>query len=253
MARLLLALLAFVVLAVPAQAVRIVSQVSNDLVEITSSFDGERLTFFGTIAPDAGSEERSVEGPFHIVIAVVGPTQTRVARQMTHNFGIWFNTDEVAFRNFPSFFQVLSSGRLREITDITTLTTNYILPEALTLVPTDAGWWRTAVFGRELVRLMTQRGLFGVNENGVNFLAENFYSARLTLPSDAPPGPYVAQIYAFKNGELVARQTQGFAVRKIGFERFLAISATQQPFVYGLFTVLLALFTGWLGGVLFKR
>jgi uncharacterized protein (TIGR02186 family) len=253
MNRLLAALVLLFALVPAAQAERLISQVSNETVEITSSFDGERLSFFGTIAPDAGAPEKFVTGPFHVVIVVLGPTQNRVARQKTHNFGIWLNTDQVEFNSFPSYFHVLSSGRLADISDITTLTTNYILPESHTLVTNDAQWWKRAIFGRELVRLMTEEGLFGVQENGVNFLAEDFYSARLTLPSNAPPGPYLALTYVFKNGEIVARKSEGFAVRKIGFERFLALSSTQQPFLYGLVCVLLALFTGWLGGVIFKR
>lgn len=253
MSRLLLALVALLGLAVPAYAERLVSQVSNDTVEITSSFAGERMNFFGTIIPDAGSDQKFVTGPFHVVVVVLGPTQNRVARQKTNVLGIWLNTDQVEFRNFPSFFHVLSSARLTDITDVTTLTTNLILPEAHTLAVSSDDWWKGAVFGRELVRLMEEEGLFGVQENGVNFPAENFYSARLTLPSNAPPGPYIALTYVFKNGEIIARKSEGFAVRKIGFERFLAISAVQQPLLYGVICVLLALFTGWLGGVLFRR
>lgn len=253
MIRLLASMLLLLGLAVPVQAERLVSQVSNDNVEITSSFDGERMTFFGSIAPDAGSEQKFVEGPFHVVVVVLGPTQNRVARQKTHNFGIWLNTDQVEFDNFPSYFHVLSSGRLTDITDITTLTTNYILPEAHTLVANGGDWWKAAIFGRQLVRLMSEEGLFGIQENGVNFLSENFYSARLTLPSNAPPGPYIALTYVFKDGAIIARKSEGFAVRKIGFERFLAISAVQYPLFYGLVCVILALFTGWLGGVVFKR
>lgn len=248
-----LAPMVMLLLGAPAYAERLVSQLSNDSIEITSSFDGERMNFFGTIMPDAGSEQKFVTGPFHVVVVVLGPTQNRVARQKTNNFGIWLNTDQVEFDNFPSYFHVLSSARLRDITDITTLTTEYILPEAHTLVANDAGWWKTAVFGRELVRLMTEQGLFGVNEGGVNFLSDNFYSARLTLPSNAPPGPYIALTYVFKDGKVIARKSEGFAVRKIGFERFLALSAVQQPLAYGVICVALALFTGWLGGVLFRR
>ena len=253
MIRLVALLLLMLALVASAQAERLVSQVSNDTVEITSSFDGERMTFFGSIAPDAGSEQKFVEGPFHVVIVVLGPTQNSVARQKTHNFGIWLNTDQVEFENFPSYFHVLSSGRLTDITDVTTLTTNYILPEAHTLVGNGNDWWKAAVFGRQLVRLMSEQGLFGMQENGVNFLSDTFYSARLTLPSNAPPGPYIALTYVFKDGEIIARKSEGFAVRKIGFERFIALSAVQQPLAYGIVCVILALFTGWLGGVIFKR
>jgi uncharacterized protein (TIGR02186 family) len=240
-------------LACPAQAERLISQVSNDAVEITSSFSGERMTFFGSIVPEAGAEQRFVEGPFHVVIVVLGPTQDRVAREKTRNFGVWLNTDQVVFRNFPSYFQVLSSGKLLDITDITTLSAEYILPESHTIMPNEAGWWKSAIFGRELVRLMTEQGLFGVSENAVNFLSESFYSARLTLPSNAPPGPYLALTYVFRDGEVIARRSEGFSVRKIGFERFVALAAVQQPLLYGVICVLLALFTGWLGGVIFRR
>lgn len=253
MTRLLALLVMLLALVVPTQAERLVSQVSTDSVEITSSFDGERMTFFGSIMPDAGSGKRFVDGPFNVVVVVLGPTQNRVARQKTNFLGIWLNSSQVEFTNFPSYFHVLSSGRLTDITDVTTLTTNFILPESHTLVANGKDWWQGAVFGRELVRLMTEDGLFGVQENGVNFLADNVYSARLTLPSNAPPGPYIALTYVFKNGEIIARKSEGFAVRKIGFERFLAMSSVQQPLLYGVVCVLLALFTGWLGGVIFKR
>lgn len=241
------------VAASPVAAARLISGVSTGSVQITSSFDGERLTFFGSIAPDAGSSERYVEGPFHVVVVVLGPRQDRVIRKKTNNFGVWFNTEQVEFAGFPSYFHVLSSGKLRDITDINTLTTNFILPESHAISPNPAGWWQTLNFGRELIRLMSEEGLFGVQENGVLFLSENFYSAQLTLPSNAPPGPYIAQTYVFQNGEILARKSEGFAVRKIGFERFLAQSASQSPLLYGLACVALALFTGWLGGVLFRR
>jgi uncharacterized protein (TIGR02186 family) len=253
MKRLALAVLAILFSISPVAAERLVSQLSTDLIEITSSYDGERITFFGSIEPEAGAELRFVEGPFHVVIVVTGPAQARVARQKTRNFGIWINTDQVVFDRFPSYFQVLSSGRLLDITSPTTLAVENILPEAQPTVQDEAGWWKSSVFGRELVRLMTQKGFFGLSESGVQFLSNTTYAARLTLPSDAPPGSYLASTYVFKNGEIVARRSEGFAVRKTGFERFLAVSATQQPFVYGVACVAIALFTGWLGGVIFRR
>ena len=36
-------------------------------------------------------------------------------------------------------------------------------------------------------------------------------------------------------------------------ERFLELAATQQPALYGIACVLLAIGTGWLGGVVFRR
>ena len=253
MKRLFASLLLAFALIVPAKAAQIISTLSNTTIDITSSFDGERMTFFGTIAPNIGSGQRFIDGPFHVVVVVLGPFQDRVVRQKTHNLGVWLNTEEVQLRGMPGYFHVLSSGRVRDMADLNTLTENFILPEAYAVVPNKAGLQKTLEFGRELIRLMTQEGLFGMQESGVNFLSETTYSAQLTLPSHAPPGPYIATTFVFKNGEIVARKSDGFAVRKIGFERFLAQSSTQYPLLYGLACVVLALFTGWLGGVLFRR
>lgn len=245
--------LAALLFAVPARAERLVSQVSNDTVEITSSFDGERLAFFGTIEPDIGATDRSVAGPFHVIIVVTGPTQHRVVREKTSSWGIWLNTYQVEFADFPGYFQVLSSGRLADLADATTLADNAVTPEAQLHATGSVSRSKARDFGAELLRQMTEIGLYGVQENGVAFSAETFYSARLTLPSTVPPGPYIAQTYLLKNGAVVARSTSGFAVRKMGFERFVALFSVQSPLLYGLACVALALFTGWIGGVVFKR
>jgi uncharacterized protein (TIGR02186 family) len=252
MTRLLLVLMLLAV-AWPAQAERLIGQVSQDEVSITSSFAGETLTLFGQIAPDVGSEQRFVEGPYHVIITVTGPLQSRVARRKTNQFGIWVNTNQVTFTEFPSFYQVLADARIADITDPVTLAENQIPLESQARYSAQAGWWDSLVFGNELVRLMQERGFFLLNEQGVVFRADNFYFAQVNLPSDAPPGPYLAHTYLFKDGVLIAERNDGFSVRKIGFERFLGLTAVQQPLLYGVVCVALALFTGWLGGVVFKR
>jgi uncharacterized protein (TIGR02186 family) len=252
-ARLLAAGIALALATGSATAERLVSTLSNDTVQITSSFDGETLSMFGNIEPEAGSEQKFVEGPFHVIIVIVGPTVDRVARRKTNRLGIWINAEQVTFEDFPSFFKVLSSGRLTDITTPALLAVENILPETQARHSAKAGWWNSVVFGRELVRLMTEKGFFGVNESGVLFLSETTYAAQITLPGDIPNGPFIAQTYVFKDGQIIARKSEGFAVRKIGFERFLGIAANQYPLLYGLTCVALALFTGWLGGVVFKR
>jgi uncharacterized protein (TIGR02186 family) len=251
--RLLLATLALLALTAPAGAERLVSSVSQDEVAITSSFAGETLTLFGNIEPETGSTQKFVDGPFNVIIVITGPLQDRVARFSEPRLGIWMNTDQVVFRNFPSYYHVLASGALGSITDRVEIDRLGIMPLAQARLAATPGQGDTARFGEELVRLMTEQGFVDVNELGVVFRSDTFYSAQVTLPSDAPPGPYLAHTYLFKNGALIAERSEGFSVRKIGFERFLALAATQQPLFYGLVCVILALFTGWLGGVVFKR
>lgn len=248
-----LVLLALLACVSPAGAQKLVSTVSNDEVSIASNFVGEKLTLFGNIEPEVGATQKFVEGPFQVIIVVTGPLQDRVARLSQQRFGVWMNADQVAFENFPSFYHVLASGKLTDITDEATLWELNIMPESQTRITAQPSTADEARFGRELVRLMTNQGYFGVNELGVVFRSNTLYSAQVNIPSDVAPGPFLTHTYVFRNGELIAERSEGFSVRKIGFERFLALAAQQQPLLYGLVCVALALFTGWLGGVVFRR
>lgn len=252
MKRWLLAL-CFGALAGSADAEQLVTQVSSEEVAITSSFAGQTLTLFGSIEPETGSEQKYVEGPYHVVVTVTGPLQRRVARKMSNQYGIWINTEQAVYEEFPSFYQVLSDTKLDTITDPITLAELAIPLDSPSIGKTSAPYPRSQLFRGELVKLMERKGQFKLNEQGVNFRSDTFYFAQVALPSDAPPGPYIAHTYLFKDGQIIARKTNGFSVRKIGFERFLGLASRQQPLLYGLVCVALALFTGWLGGVVFRR
>src|SRR5690606_12926515 len=143
--------------------------------------------------------QRHVEGPFHVIVVVEGPLTDRVARRKTNVFGIWINTEQVVFEAFPTFFKVLASGRVAEITDPATLAIKDLLPEAQARRAARAGWWNSVVFGQALVRLMTERGLFGINESGVRFLSNTAFIAQLTVPHDIANGPFITRTYVFRD------------------------------------------------------
>lgn len=245
--------LAFCLAASPAAAEKLVTGLSTDAVEISSSFSGASLTVFGNIEPEAGSADKFVTGPYQVIVVVVGPLETRVARVKHQTAGIWMNREQVVFTGFPSYYQVLASDKLADVTSPDVLAAKAIEPESQARLTAVSGASDAKLLGRELVRLMSKKGHIGVNEQGVTFRSDTLYSAHLALPSDIPNGPFVARTYLFKNGVLLAEHSDGFSVRTAGFERFLSRAATQFPLLYGLAAVLLALFTGWLGGVIFRR
>jgi uncharacterized protein (TIGR02186 family) len=234
-----------------ARAEGLVSTVSNPNIAITSSFDGETLSLFGNVEPDEG--QVGVNGPFDIVIVVIGPSVNRVARLKTNNFGLWMNTEQVEFNPFPTYYHVLASNPLDKVTDRATLERERILPDAQTRLAAQSDTPQAERFGAELVRLMTEKGLFGINEQGVKFLSPTAYVAQLTLPGDISNGLFITQTYLFRDGQLLAKRGDSFAVNKTGFERFVFTSAHEQPLAYGLVCVVLAIGTGWLGGVVFRR
>jgi len=100
---------------------------------------------------------------------------------------------------------------------------------------------------------MKEQDLYKKVEHGVTFHSDTFYSARIQLPANVPNGNYIAITHLFQNGKLQAKKAQHFSVRTVGFERLLSSSAKDYSFLYGLVCVLLAIFTGWLSGVAFRR
>jgi uncharacterized protein (TIGR02186 family) len=249
--RIVLALL-LMLAASPAAAEKLASTVSSSTVQITSSFDGAVLSLFGTIEPDTPGV--ALTGPYNVIVVITGPLQDRVTRLKTNSFGIWSNTDQVTFRQFPSFYNVLASGKLDLIAAPEAISANNLLPiEQAQATATIGESAKATQFGTELVRLMTEEGHFAVKEDGVRFLSATAYVAQVTLQSDVANGPFLAHTLVFKDKQLVAERSEGFTVRKTGIENFVFVASRQQPLLYGIVCVVLALGTGWLAGVAFKR
>jgi uncharacterized protein (TIGR02186 family) len=247
-----LGLLLAALLATPAAAEKLASTVSSSTVQVTSSFEGTTLSLFGTIEPDEAGTV--LTGPYNVIVVVTGPLQDRVTRLKTNTFGIWTNTDQVVFRQFPSFYEVLASGKLDVIAAPEVLSGQNILPiDQAQASSTEGVTPRATRFGTELVRLMTEQGHFEVREDAVRFLTDTAYVAQVTLPSDVANGAFLAHTYVLKDRAVVAERTEGFTVRKAGFENFVFVASRQQPLLYGIACVVLALGTGWLAGVVFRR
>jgi uncharacterized protein (TIGR02186 family) len=237
--------------ATPVAAERLYSTVSNSTVQITSSFDGATLSLFGTIEPDVPGT--ALSGPYNIIAVITGPQQDRVTRYKTNEWGIWRNTEEVLFKHFPSFYAVISSGRLETIATEAFLSENAVRAEDQARLAAGTDTLKAGRFGAALVRLMEEDAHFTLREDGVRFLSDTAYAVNVTLPSDVANGPFIVHTMVLKDRQLVAERSDGFTVRKSGIENFVFVASRQQPLLYGIVCVLLALATGWLAGVVFKR
>lgn len=253
MVRTTLVLMLIALLAVPTSAQRLAGALTERQIEVTSDFVGQTLTLFGNIEPAIGMSDRPVQGPFQVIVVVAGPVQNRVVREKTNRFVIWLNTNSETFTRIPSYKWVFSSAPLDAITDTGTLAANHILLTSTGDQNSAEGNGAAKMYRDELVRLMIDKGLYGIRENGVQFRSPTLYSVRIDLPGDVANGTFLAETYLFREGTLIAHEAESFVVRKAGLERLLGDSARDYPLAYGLACVALALMTGWLGGVVFRR
>src|SRR5262250_3113833 len=85
--------------AVPAGAERLVSSLSSNVVQITSSFTGVELVLFGTVETDAAAPAsssragESARGSYDLVVTATGPRQNLVVFRKARMAGVWVNAN----------------------------------------------------------------------------------------------------------------------------------------------------------------
>lgn len=239
----------------PAVAERLVSSLSSHRVLITPSFTGTELVLFGTVERDAASVPR--RGSYDIVATVSGPRETLVVRRKERMFGIWANADSRTFVEVPSYLAVLSTRPAEEIAPIDLLRRLQIglrrtlLPQRIG--PDTADVVRDDPFRSAFLRLKESRKLYVEQKDAVSFLTPILYNATIPVPAGVPTGTYNVELKLFADGALVASGTEAFDIVKFGFEQFVAEAAVNYGLFYGLATAAMAMMTGWLASVMFRR
>ncbi len=238
----------------PAVAERLVASLSNHHVTITSNYTGVDLVLFGSIEQDVASVPRN--GPYDIVATITGPREWMRTRRKQRVLGIWVNTASRTFVDPPSYLAVLATRPLEAITGAENLRrlrlgiANTPLPE---LINNDIGEVSNDPFRAAFVRLMRERHLYSEEPNAVTFLAPTLFRAGIALPAEVPIGNYDVNVKLFADGQLIAQSDSAFEIVKVGFEQFVVSAARDHGLLYGLATAMMALLTGWIAGVAFRR
>jgi uncharacterized protein (TIGR02186 family) len=246
--------LASLLAAGPAAAERLIASLTNHRVMITSNYTGVELVLFGSVERDAGSIER--KGAYDIVATITGPRESLRTRRKQRVLGIWVNTAARTFVDPPSYLAVLASHPLDAITNAANQRrlrigiANTPLPE---LIHNDIGEVANDPFRAALVRLMRERGLYNEEPDAVTFLTPTLFRAAISLPAQVPIGDYTVDVKLFADGNLIAQTNSAFEIAKAGFEQFVANAAREHGLLYGLATTMMALATGWIASVAFRR
>lgn len=250
-ASLLTALAAIVAITNPATAERLVTSVSKHRILVTSNFVGEDLVLFGSVERDAATIPR--RGGYDIVVTVTGPRKTFVTRRKERRLGIWINIASQDFVDTPAFLAVLSNRSIDLIARADMRRRLQIGLDAIPLIGGAEHIESEDPFRTAFIRISRRHGLYQQSDNAVTFLTPNLFRAAIPLPASVPTGTYAIDVKALADGALVARTNSAFEVIKAGFEQVVAESAHQRPLLYGLVTALMALVTGWLASVIFRR
>jgi uncharacterized protein (TIGR02186 family) len=238
----------------PVCAERLIVSVSNHRVTVTPNYSGEELVLFGSVEKDAGTPANR---NYDLVVTVSGPRADMVTRRKERKFGIWINTDYREFIQVPAYLALFSNrpfdavaspevARRQQLGLNNVLLTQRVGTDYADVVPNDA-------FRSAFVRLRTQSGLYREETSAVTFLTPTLFRTGIPLPDEVPIGTYIVEIKLFSEGVLVTHTETAFDIVKVGFEQFVATTARQDGLLYGLFTAFMALMTGWMASIVFRK
>ena len=240
--------------ALPARAERLIVSVSNHRVTVTPNYSGEELVLFGSVEKDASTPPNR---SYDLVVTVSGPRADMVTRRKERKFGIWINTDSRQFLQVPTYLAIFSNRpidaiaspevqRRQQLGINNVVLTQRVGTDYADVVPNDP-------FRSAFVRLRAQHGLYRESSSAVTFLTPTLFRTGIPLPAEVPIGTYTVEIKLFADGQLVTRTDTAFEIVKVGFEQFVATTSRQNGFVYGLATVAMALMTGWMASIVFRK
>lgn len=249
---------AIVILPFSATAQELITGLSNETIYITSDFNGSELVVFGTINNlqrlTKTQDKEGTIGDYDIVVVIEGPAEEGVVRKKARTGGIWINNDSVGFEMIPSSYLMMTSkpqdeNTLNESLSALKIGLNHASfgnseNKTVSTAPQD---FRTAV-----VRLRKADGLFWQG-TGINFLGDNLFRARFEIPALIPVGNHTVKSYLFVEGELVSDSSHIVEITKTGFEQLMFDFSYDYGYLYGIFCVILAIVTGWLSSVIFRR
>ena len=110
-----------------------------------------------------------------------------------------------------------------------------------------------AAFRSAVIRLKQDQNLFQEHDDGVSFIGRSLFRASVDLPVNVPIGRYTADVYLFRDGQVVSKNQSTLEVTQAGLDRAIYLMAFNRPLLYGLVAVLLAVLAGLAGWAAFRR
>lgn len=233
----------------PAIAENLEFGLSQDQVEITSNYTGTNLVIFGAIE----SADNASPAGRDIVVLVRGPDASLTVRRKVRIAGIWINRDAMNFGGMPSYYFVSSTHPLNKIAPAATLQRyqlglGNIEPKSMSTHQTA----KAEPFRLAAIRDRAASGLYTETIN-VEPLSNTLFRVQVPIPAAVPRGEYTAEVYLFRDGNVISAESTPLDVDQTGFERRIYRFAHRSPLAYGFAAVFMAMLVGWLSSLLIRQ
>ena len=218
-------------------------------VEIQPGISGTKIVLFG--ATPSGKRD--------IIIEVVGPPKNQTMQEKRRYFGFWLGRGKSYYKNVPSYYNLLSSKPLEEITNQEGLNKLGLGIEHLPLGKADIKYSsiKQFQFDKRLRSEMFEDGQFLENEENIVLRSGpgkvGLFKTEFSLPPNSLQGKYFVRYFLFQNGEAISYAESIIDLKQAGFARLIWIFANKFALLYGIIAIILSGLLGWVVSLIFSR
>ena len=156
----------------------LVSGISQDTIEITSSYTGTDIVVFGAIEQAQNPQGRN------IVVVVRGPDEPMTVRRRDRIAGVWVNSDAARLEGLPAYYYLASTEPVARIAPPAALARYGIGLQAL--IPSAIGSHHDPEpFRQAAIRYHQRMGLYAESPGSIDFLSETLFRTRVPVPGVA--------------------------------------------------------------------
>jgi uncharacterized protein (TIGR02186 family) len=245
---------AMLVVAAPADAQDIEADLTTHAINVETDFSGAKVALFGAVGGIAEDDDGTRPD---IIIVVRGPQGTLNVRRKRRIAGLWINADGASFDNVPGYYTVLTNRPIAEIASFNTLGELRIgvssVKTGLLLAAAGEARKNAGDYIEAIVRILGRNKLYQESDGGITFIGKYLFRAEFELPANVPLGSYEADVYLFRNTQLVSQYTTRLDIEKSGLEQWIYSLAHDQPLLYGILSVILAIAAGMAASAIFRK
>lgn len=227
----------------------VVLGLSQNQVEITTDFNGSELLIFGAVK----REQPIPDGdPLHVLVTLSGPSVPVVVRRKGKRFGIWTNVESVTVDRAPIFYAVATSAPFEEILSQSNDRRYRVsIERAILSIGAKVAHEEADDYIQALVQIREEQDKYMLLEGAVQLDQQTLFRTDIQMPPDLTEGEYTARILLTRGGEVIADHDSIIEVQKVGLERFLFNLSREQPMVYGILALVIAMVAGWGASAIF--
>ena len=205
----------------------------NNIIDISASYRGERLFVYGVVPDNCD-----------LVVTVISKLDTCNFSYKGKRGPLWMNLGKMSFINCPHMYKIKSTRPLSEILSKDTAQAYLIGFDAIKSQVEVKGVDNPDLYTEQLFNMRIEEGLYSDEEGIIEIHSGNLFDASFFWPSKAQIGKYTVEVFAIREGNIIARVSEEVNVQKIGIEQWLSFHAEENAVLYGIVSALIAVLFG---------